>query len=385
MNAFSQLSSLPRTFWILVGATFVNRFGLFVIPFLTLIVTRQGNSAAQAGWCVAAYAAGSFCAGGVGGFLSDRFSRKITLALASFGGAACMMALSQATHWQALASIAFFAGLVTESANPPLNALVQDLVPPAQRITAYAVMRFAVNLGWSFGPAVAGWLAESSFFGLFVVDALSSVCFGIVALIALPHGNRTERHLAGWGHAWQSIRKNKPFLALFFACICVSWLFRQSTTTYVLHFERSGHPLHWIGTILALNGIMICTLELVITFVTSRFAVRTMLAIGYIGMACSYLILIADTSLLSFTLTVIVFTLGEMFAFSRQQAYAASLAPDDMRGRYSGFLGFAWSGGSILAGLLSLKLYDYSPDAVWIITAALGVIAAAAILLWGRE
>ncbi|MCB1212662.1 MAG: MFS transporter, partial [Verrucomicrobiales bacterium] len=68
-----------------------------------------------------------------------------------------------------------------------------------------------------------------------------------------------------------------------------------------------------------------------------------------------------------------------------QQAYAASLAPEDMRGRYSGFLGFAWSGGSILAGLLSLQLYHLSPAAVWITTAALGLIAATAILVWGRE
>ncbi|MCP5556723.1 MAG: MFS transporter [Verrucomicrobiaceae bacterium] len=385
MTALVQLRALPRPFWVLVAATFVNRFGLFVIPFLTVFVTRQGNTAAQAGWCLAAYSIGSFCAGGVGGFLSDRLSRKITLAIASFGGAICMMILSQTVTWQSLAIAAFFTGLLTDTAHAPLTALVQDLTTPEQRVTAFAVQRFAVNLGWSIGPAVAGWLAETSFFGLFIVDAVTSVVFGIVVLVALPHGNRTQRHLAGWGYAWQSIRRNRPFLALFFACICVSWFFRQSTTTYVLHFETSGHPLHWSGIILALNGLMICALEIPLTFLTTRFPIRRILALGYIGMASSYLILLADDSLRAFTLTMVVFTLGEMCAFSRQQAYAASLAPEDMRGRYSGFLGFAWSGGSILAGLLSLQLYHLSPAAVWITTAALGLIAATAILVWGRE
>ena len=32
MSLAAQLRELPRPFWILVGATFVNRFGVFVVP-----------------------------------------------------------------------------------------------------------------------------------------------------------------------------------------------------------------------------------------------------------------------------------------------------------------------------------------------------------------
>jgi hypothetical protein len=60
MSLFSQLHLLPRPFWVLVGATFVNRFGVFVVPFLALFITRNGNSAAQAGLAVAAYSLGGF-------------------------------------------------------------------------------------------------------------------------------------------------------------------------------------------------------------------------------------------------------------------------------------------------------------------------------------
>ena len=47
---FHDIRLLPRPFWVLVGATFVNRFGIFVWPFLTLYITRCGHSAAQASW-----------------------------------------------------------------------------------------------------------------------------------------------------------------------------------------------------------------------------------------------------------------------------------------------------------------------------------------------
>jgi len=182
MSAFTtSLRLLPRPFWVLVGATFVNRFGVFVWPFLTLYITRNGNTAAQAGWAVSAYSAGAFAAAGAGGWLADRIGRNVTMALSSLGSAACMMALSQATDWRVLSALAFLTGLIAEAGNPASSALVQDIVPPEQRIAAYAVQRFAVNLGWSLGPLVAGILAEHSFFWLFAVDAATSVFFGVVA------------------------------------------------------------------------------------------------------------------------------------------------------------------------------------------------------------
>ena len=65
-----------------------------------------------------------------------------------------------------------------------------------------------------------------------------------------------------------------------------------------------------------------------------------------------------------------------MCAFSRQPAYAASLAPEDMRGRYSGFLSFAWAIGGIVGSAGGLQLYGASPNAVWITCAALGLLGA---------
>jgi MFS family permease len=105
-----------------------------------------------------------------------------------------------------------------------------------------------------------------------------------------------------------------------------------------------------------------------------------MLALGYLLMGGSYLLLIGKPGLPIFFLMMIVFTVGEMFAFSRQQAYAASLAPDAMRGRYAGFLSLSWGLGGIISSIAALHLFENSPDLVWIISAVLGLIAAGMIL-----
>lgn len=354
----------------------MNRFGVFVWPFLTIIITRNGNSAAQAGYAVGAYSLGGFLAAALGGWLADRMGRNVTMALSALGGAVCMMAMSQATAWQSLAVIAFFTGMVSEAGQPASNALVQDIVPKEQRVLAFAVQRFAVNLGWSFGPAVAGFLADYSFFWLFAVDAATSAFFGIIAWLFLPRGRRTPAETAGWSHAWSSIRQNRPFLALFAGCLCVSWIFRQTSTTFPLHFERSGISMKWCGTVLAMNGIIICLCEMPLTSITRHWPVRGMIGLGYILMGGCFLVFLGSSALWAFGLAMIIFTVGEMLAFSRQQAYAASLAHDDMRGRYSGFLSLSWSIGGILASIGGLQLYQFSPGSAWLVAAGLGVVGA---------
>jgi MFS family permease len=380
MPLLSQLHLLPRPFWVLVGATFVNRFGVFVVPFLALFITRNGNTATQAGYAVAAYSLGGFIAAGIGGWMADRLGRNVTMAVSALAGAVCMIAMSQAVDWRALAVLAFITGAINEAGSPASAALVQDIVPPEHRVIAYAVQRFAVNLAWSLGPATAGFLAEYSFFWLFVVDACTSAFFGIIAWLFLPRGRRTAREHAGWGHAWQSIRANHAFLALFGACVCTAWIFRQTNTTFPLHFERNGLPLHFCGLVLALNGVMICLFEVPLAAGLRLWPVKQVLALGYILMGASFLTFLISGSLTAFVLMMVVFTMGEMSAFSRQQAYSASLSPDDMRGRYVGFLSLAWCTGNTASSALGMPLYDHHPTVLWVMNAVLGIVAALLIL-----
>ena len=376
---------LPRTFWVLAGATFVNRFGLFVWPFLTLFITSQGNTAAQAGIAVSCYSIGALLAAGIGGWLADRLGRNITMALAAFSGGLCMLMLSQASDWHVLSALALLTGLTTESGQSAGNALVQDLVPPEQRVTAFAALRFCINAGWALGPMTAGLMAQHSFFWLFIVDAGTSFIFAFISWRCLPRGRRSEAHLAGWNIAWRSIRVNKPFLAMCAASLLNAWIWRMENTAFPLHFQTCGLPLHWCGYVLALNGLMIITIEPFFAAATIRLPVKFMLSTGYVLMGCSFLPFLGFAGLGAFVASMVIFTVGEMFAFSRQHAYVASLSPEDMRGRYSGFHSLAWSVGSIFSSTAGLIVYGTSPSAVWITCAVLGTVAAVIIATRGRQ
>ncbi len=84
--------------------------------------------------------------------------------------------------------------LVAEMHRPAASALIADLVPSEQRVAAFAVFRLAINVGWACGLTLGGLLADRSFSYLFIGDAATSAAFGVISLIALPHGTRTSRH-----------------------------------------------------------------------------------------------------------------------------------------------------------------------------------------------
>ena len=380
----SSLRAFPRTFWVLVGAQFVTKFGVFVIPFLTLFATRKGFSEGDAGLAAGAYSVGSFGAAILGGWFADRIGRNISMAFASLAGACCMLAFSQAETLAGMISLALLTGLVQESGNPATSALIQDLIPAEHRVNAYAVLRFAVNLGWSLGPACAGWLAEHSFTWLFLGDAATSAVFGIIALFALPNGNPSPPEKAGWSLALKDIATNRAFLGLAAAQVFFAFTFRQMNTTFPLHFDRQGHPLHVYGWIQAMNGVLICTLELALLSFTRKGSMRGFMGLGYAILASSYLLFFAGNAVATFALVMIVFTLGEMFAFSRQSAYMAQLSQEDMRGRYSGFLSLSWCIGSSTGAVFGLQLYGASPTILWMLCSVFGIAAAACVITSGR-
>src|SRR5688572_17261458 len=156
------------------------------MPFLAIYMTRQGFTPTQAGLAVSSYGAGHIFASMIGGHLADRIGRRHTIALSMFSSAAAMLALSQAHTFPLIVIFAFLVGLVGELYRPAATALLGDLVKPEQRIAAFGMYRFAINLGFAIGPATAGFLADHSFFYVFAGDAVTSFAYGIVAMLALP-------------------------------------------------------------------------------------------------------------------------------------------------------------------------------------------------------
>jgi MFS family permease len=381
----SNLRALPKPTWILFLGMFINRFGSFVMPFLAIYTIRIGYSVTQAGLAVSAYGAGHIVASLLGGSLADRFGRRNTIAFSMFSSAAAMLALSQARTLHSLIILTFFAGASTELYRPAATALLGDLVSPEQRVTAFGMYRFAVNLGFAAGPATAGFLANYSFLYLFVGDAITSFIFGIVALVALPHGKRSTTRNQVPAEALRSALRDRTFVLFLIGTLCMTSVEYQIHSTVPLHIQASGHTPATYGLLLSINGVMIVLFELALTSWTQKFRPQRVIAIGYALASIGVALTGAAHSVLALSGTVVVWTLGEMIFAPQTGAFVTGLAPEQYRGRYMGLWISMWSMGMLLGPTIGTWVFARDERMLWIGCAIVGLIGAWLPLVRERE
>ena len=391
-SLWQSLRELPRAAWLLYLGTFINRFGSFVIPFLTIYAgahfRARGCSDDDATAAVAktliSYGVGHLISAVAGGYLTDKIGRRKTIALSMFSSATSMLLLAHAESLAAIMALTALTGLTTELYRPASTALLADVVTPEQRITAFAALRWALNAGFAFGPATAGFLADYSFKWLFIGDALTSVLFGLLAWFFLPHGLRASGASAKWSAAWRVMRDDRRFHKMLFAQFAIALIFLQMSSTFSLHVTSLGISKKVYGLLMSLNGVMIILMELPLTMRTRRLPQRATIAAGYLLIGFGFMLNAWATQLPMLVLVLVVFTIGEMIAMPLASAFIVDGVPPEMRGRYMGVYGLVWALALTIGPGTGVRLHAGSPLLLWGMCGVLGAIAAITVL-WASD
>jgi len=371
-----SLRGLPRPVWILFAGTFLNKFGTFVIPFLSLYLIGRGFSVKEAGIAMGAYGLGHFAASFIGGHLADRFGRRPTIVLSMFSTAVLMLCFLLVTNFWSIVVVAALAGLTGELYRPASAALLTDLTSPGERVRVFAAYRIAFNAGWAFGPATAGLLAKYSFTWLFIGDAITSALFGIIALVGLPEGVQSDKKEAGWKEAFEVMRLDRQFQRVLFATLLIAIVFFQMVSTLGLHMTTIGFSAWTYGIIISLNGVMVVLCELPLTSISQRVGFERTMVVGYLLTGIGFGAIGLMSSLAGIIVCMIIFTFGEMLTAPLAVAQIADLAPANMRGRYMGAFGFTWASALTFAPILGGMLFEAHPAALWVTCAFLAFAAA---------
>ena len=218
---------LPRSYWLLWTGALINRLGGFVAPFLALYLTGdRGLSVARAGLVVSLFGAGTFFSGPVGGQLADKLGRRHTLVLALVLGALAMLHLGAARSVAHIAVAAFLLGLLGELYRPAVSATIADLVPAQDRVRAFGLLYWAINLGFAFAGVVGGLISSKGFTVLFLADALTTLAFAAIIYLKIPE---TQPRPAP-GHRpqhWTTPFRDGPFVAFAGLTFAVALIFQQ--------------------------------------------------------------------------------------------------------------------------------------------------------------
>jgi MFS family permease len=378
----ARVGGLPRAFWALWAGSFVNRLGTMVEPFLAFYLTAvRGFSLAATGAVLALFGLGSVVSQVLGGVLADRVGRRATLTGGMLATAGAMLTLGYVTSTPAVVVVMFVLGVTIDVYRPASQALVADLVGPADRTRAYGLLFWAINLGFAVAMVSGGALSRAGFSWLFWVDAVTCAVFGALVWRAVPE-TRAPR---GGGRAQGSfadVLRDRVAVGSVLIVFGYAFVYLQVYTTLPLAMHGAGLPPQAYGLAMAVNGIGIVVIQpLLVSWLSRRDASRVLAAgMGVVGLGMGLTALAHSTP--AFAATVLVWTAGEVLFAAVSSAIIADLAPPHLRGRYGGLYGTAFSVAALLGPLGGSWLLGHGAWLPWTTCAALcGVSGLSALAL----
>ena len=384
----AAFSGLPRDLWLLAFIALVNRSGSMVLPFLGLYLTReQGLGVAAAGRLLALYGVGAVVGAWLGGWLSDRIGALQTQRLSLAASGAGFLLFPALRSPGAIAVGVLVLSVIAESFRPANMAEFSHRAPAGRQGRAFALLRLAANLGVSVGPAVGGILAVRSYVWLFVGDALT--CWIAAAMLLLLVRPLPADMPAAGGPLPAPDRgpwRDGPFLALMGLVMLIAVVFFQVMSTLPLDLNgRLGFREDVIGGLLALNAGLIVIFEMVLIHWSERHERMHVVAGGVLLLCLGFGLIPLGISVGYVMLTIVVWTVGEMFALPMITAVVADRAGRGMRGRYMGFYTMAFGLAFLLGPFCGTAIYArFGARALWFGIGGMGPALAIGALLLRR-
>jgi len=375
----------PKTFWVLMGATFIDRVGgALIFPFLSLYVTSHFNvGMTEVGIVFAVFAISSVVGSVFGGAMTDRFGRKSMLLFGLITSALSSLAMGFINDFRLFYLIAGLVGLLSNTAGPAQQAMVADLLPEEKRSQGFSVIRVIANLAITIGPLIGGLMASYSFILLFISDAILSTITALIVFFSIPETkpelsdeeeeDTLMQSLGGYG----DIMRDWLFVVYVIVSIIVVTVYMQMNSSLPVYLrDVHGVTTKQFGYILSLNAGLVVFFQFWITRKVSRYKPMFMIAIGSLLYAIGYAMYGFVSTYVLFLVAMVIITIGEMINAPTSQSIVANIAPVDMRGRYMAIFGLSWAISASIGPLLAGVVMDnFNPNWVWYGAGIMGIIA----------
>jgi len=373
ISTFKGLS--PEVWWLAL-ITLINRAGTMVIPFLSLYLTKSLNfSLSDVGWIMTAFGLGSVIGSWLGGRLTDKIGFYKVMVFSLFVSGLFFVVLQFLTNFTSFWLGIFFVMLVSDMFRPAMFVALNSYSKPENKTRTVTLIRLAINLGFSAGPAIGGIIIITmSYGGLFWVDGITCMLAALVLLKVLhPKKSKTIDDLKIADP--QSAYKDKAFLLFLAAMVLFGIVFLQYFSTMPLYYKDAHYLSELeIGILLGLNGFLIFVFEmpLIKWLENSRFTKSGLMLTGALLTGLSFLVLNMTTWTGVLIIGMLLMTFGEMIAFPFSNAFAMERAKKGNPGEYMALYSISFSIAHIFGHNAGLQLVNaLGFDKTWYLAAIL--------------
>jgi len=345
-----------------------------VLPFLSLyLVNDQGYTLPEVGIIMTCYGVGSFLGTLSGGRLTDTIGfYKVIVASLFLGGIGFIV--FQFISGYLLTCIGMFLLIfIADSYRPAVFVAIDVYSKPENKTRSIALLRLAINLGFSIGPLLGGLIiAHINYGSLFWIDGVTCMIAGIALFILLkPKAVSKDTPKSSDIVEGRSPYRNPYYLLLFVIMVL-------SSITFVQYF--SVMPLYWeadylltpdlIGWLMFTNGAIIVIFEMPLVALLEKIKISKTMAVFWGGafLGISFLVVNLTTGIWILVAGMVLMTIGEMIASPFASALALEMAPKGRKGSYMALFSMSFSISHMVGHNGGMNLANtYGFDITWYI------------------
>lgn len=346
-NYLDTFKGLSKEVWWLALITLINRAGTMVIPFLSLYLTKDLDfSLKDVGWIMSCFGGGSVLGSWLGGRLTDKIGSYKVMKTSLFLTGLLFIALQFVTTFYGFCIGIFLVMLVADTFRPAMFVALSAYSKPENKTRSVTLIRLAINLGFSAGPAVGGIIITSlSYGGLFWVDGITCILATLLLVKVLnPKKAKVLDEVKVENPV--SVFSDKAFWVFFVAMFIFGFVFLQYFSTIPLYYKDAHHLSELeIGLLMGLNGFLIFLLEmpLIKWLEESKYSKERLMFVGLFLTGISFLVLNLTGWVGILIVGMLFMTIGEMIAFPFSNAFVMERAKKGNQGEYMAYYSIAFS------------------------------------------
>ncbi len=410
INVYRQAySGLSREVWLFSLAMFINRSGSMVLGFLALYLAEVLKlSIGSVGLVFSIYGMGSICGAYLGGRLTRRFGPIRIQILGLILSGPCYMAIPWFDDFYSVALMIFLMSLFSESVRPANSVAVARFSNPQNQTRSFGLQRMAVNLGFSIGPAVGGFLAMIDFSLLFIVDGAFSIAGGLFLAAAFRKEIASEQGTINFQlgspsqadenlplNSFPSVPAKVPvldpcdartvrlsnspwrdpfFLTFLILLLLVMIVFFQFTITYPRFLtDHYGLSKPQLGILYGINTLMVVAFEMLLLNAVARFAILKVIGWGALLTCFGFGILPWGSSFAFAVLAMGILTVGEMLLMPLATTFSAQRGNGRDQAMYMSYYAMLYSLAAIMGPLIGSAMYEIDPARIWYYAIGIGL------------
>ncbi|MFN0275391.1 MAG: MFS transporter [Chitinophagales bacterium] len=366
-------SGLDRSSWLIAFITLINRSGMMVLPFLGLYLTEDLKySNAKAGIVLSIFGIGSMVGSLLGGYLSDRIGHFRIVFTSLFFGGILYILLAFISTYSTLCIAVFFASVVNEALRPALTSSVSFYATKENTTRSFSLLRMAVNLGASIGPALAGLLAVVGYFWIFIGDGFTSITAALTYYYffkgkgKLSQNKGDENSFTEELSVKKDLLKQNPLKDILFLLFCLGTLgyaivFFQLWSSIPLFYKQVHFlPEPEIGILLALNGLLVFIIEMPLVHrFENKIPPGRIIKFGVFFLALGIASLNFSSAHYILYVSMLLMSISEILAMPFMMTAIIRRSGNENRGKYIGIYSMTWSSAFIFAPLLGTYVIEH--------------------------